>query len=161
MAKVYKPYSSFFGSVSLVSLSCSFLHLSISSLASSTSLHTLLAILQTIWFPFTVTHAVCQSYFIVLTVHTQEVWNVHKTWRACQLYFIILTVHIRNIRMKLSQTISQCRARSGLPKIGCIAYLVIDNTLTIQLFFNSTVDSCWFVTRWTITECYHQLLIHY
>ena len=44
MAKVYKPYSSFFVSLYLISLSCSFLHLSISSLASSTSLHTLLAI---------------------------------------------------------------------------------------------------------------------
>ena len=43
-AKVYKPYLSFFITLSLISLSCSFLHLSISSLASLTSLHTLLAI---------------------------------------------------------------------------------------------------------------------
>ena len=161
MVKVYKPYSSFFVSLSLISLSCSFLHLSISSLASSTSLHTLLAIFTDIRFPFTVTHAACQSYFIVLTVHTRDVRNVHKTSMACQSYFIVLTVHTCNTCTKFSQTISQCRARSGLPAIGCIAYLVIDNTLTNQLLFNSTMDSSWFITKWTITECYHQLLILY
>ena len=59
-AKIYKPYLLFFISFCILSLSHSFLCLSLSSLASSTSLHTYiyLPFLRTVRFPFTVKHSV-------------------------------------------------------------------------------------------------------
>ena len=109
-AKIYKPYLYFFISFSLLSLSCSFLRLSLYSSTLLTSLHTLLTIfntpcvsnmLQTVRF-HSLSHTwhtkhsqktwmTCRSYFIVLTVHTCDVQNIHrlpyegKLWHCAKL----------------------------------------------------------------------------
>ena len=115
---------------------------SLSFITSSTSLHTLLTIFTDSKVPFTVAHTVYQSYFILLTVCTQDIQNVHKTLNglsiifyhfhslyctrdvqngrktgmACQSYFIILTVYMW--RIKHSQTTTQGGACSGSPQLS-------------------------------------------
>ena len=113
MAKIYKRYLSFFFSFSLLSLSLSFLCLSLSSLASS-SLYTLVAIFTDSKVPVycriralyyhshslytRCTWMACQSYFVVFTVCIWDIWNIHIIWMACQSYFIILTVCTCDVR---------------------------------------------------------------
>ena len=91
LASYYRQ--SFFISFSLLSLSCSFLRLSLSSLTSSIPLHTLLA---TVRFLYSLSHTHGLSIICILSL-SQSVYKMYKTFTKLQWLILSFSQSIQNV----------------------------------------------------------------